>query len=86
MLIKPTLKAYLVAHSQNGNWTGATLDGKPVIETHNGVEMAEPYLNHLGIQINKSNKYVGIKNEDMERSQSTGHIAVAGDGDGQSTE
>ena len=53
------------------------------IETHSALDV-NPY--HHSIKKVKINKYRGIENEDMGRPQSTGHIAVTGDGDGQSTE
>lgn len=86
MLIKPTLRAYLIEHSQNGEWSGAEQNGIAVVTTHNGVEPAEPYLNHLGIKLNKTNKYTGVKNEDMGKTFHYGDSTESRDGISQSAE
>lgn len=86
MLIKPTLRAYLIEHSQNGEWSGAEQDGIPVITTHQGVEPAEPYLNHLGIKLFKTTKYTGVKNEDMGKTFHRGDSTESRDGTSESAE
>ena len=86
MLIKNTLKEYLIQHSLNGEWSGAEQNGVPVVTTHLGVEPAEPYLNHLGIKLAKTNKYKGIQNEDMGKTYHSGDSRESGDGTSESAE
>jgi hypothetical protein len=86
MLIKSTLKEYLIQHSKDGEWAGADLDGVPVITTHLGVEPAEPYLNQLDIKLAKSNKYKGIQNEDLGKTFHSGDTRESGDGVSESAE
>jgi hypothetical protein len=87
MLIKNTLKEYLIQHSKDGEWSGADLNGVPVITTHLGVEPAEPYLNQLGIKLAKSNKYtVREENAGMGEIKSSGDTGDTGNGISQSKE
>lgn len=86
MLIKPTLKEFLIAHSKDGVWTGSEENGVAVITTHLGVEPAEPYLNHLGIKLAKTNKYKGIQNEDLGKTFHRGDSTESGDGISKSAE
>ena len=86
MLIKSTLQAHLIEHSENGEWTGAEQNGIAVVTTQNGLEPAEPYLNHLGIKLNKTNKYTGVKNEDMGKTFHYGDSTESRDGISQSAE
>lgn len=86
MNIKPSLVEHLKSHSQGGTWTGATHNGQPVITVNDKTVPAEPYLAQLGIKITDSNKYRGIKNEDLGQPQHSRDSAELGDGTSKSAE
>jgi hypothetical protein len=87
MKIKPTLEAYLVAHSKDGTWTGREHEGVPMVVTQDGIVPAEPFLKHLGIKLTKTNKYTErVENAGMGESKSGGDTSDAGNGTSQSQE
>lgn len=79
--MKQSFKNYIIEHSADGVWTGATEGGVPVVRYKGKRQPAEPFLAELGIKLNKTNKYT-VREEDagMGESYSGGDTPDTGDG------
>ena len=85
--MKPTLKEFIIKHSADGVWTGATEHGVPVVRHCGRNQPVQPFLDQLGIKLKKTNKYtVREEHAGMGKSHSGGDTPDTGNGVSQEQE
>ena len=79
--MKASLITYIKDHSKGGVWTGLEVDGVPSVRYQGKTQPVEPILKHMGIKLNKADKYkVREEHAGMGESQSGGDTSDTGNG------